>query len=160
MAQDWVEDTYSMTLDKELDQSAIDWSKIDTDDSAAISKADIVIVEATKKGFFVGYKMAQAIQQKKPTLIIFRDNSFPNATKLSKSVDFIQAEEYNEDTLAGVLDKFIEENTISTRDMRFNFFINRSIYNYLRWAAFKTGKTKAEILRELVQREIESKREP
>ena len=41
--------------------------------------------------------------------------------------------------------------------MRFNFFIDRPIYNYLRWAALKTNKTKAEILRELVQREIENK---
>ena len=39
--------------------------------------------------------------------------------------------------------------------MRFNFFIDRKIYNYLRWASFKTGKTKAEILRDLVENEIE-----
>jgi predicted DNA-binding protein len=52
---------------------------------------------------------------------------------------------------------FLEDNNISTKDMRFNFFIDRPIYNYLRWAALRTGKTKAEILRELVQREIKNK---
>jgi hypothetical protein len=159
LARDWLEETYKIATNKKLEWVEIDWSKIDDDDSAAISKADIVIVEATKKGFFVGYKVSQAVQQKKPILILFRDNSFPNASKLSKSADIIQAEEYNSNNLEEILDKFIEENTINVKDMRFNFFIDRQIYNYLRWAAFKTGKTKAEILRELVQKEIENKKD-
>ena len=54
-----------------------------------------------------------------------------------------------------MVEKFLNENDIQSKDMRFNFFIDRKIYNYLRWAAFKTGKTKAEILRDLVQNEIE-----
>jgi len=54
-----------------------------------------------------------------------------------------------------MLEKFMVDNDIQSKDMRFNFFIDRKIYNYLRWAAFKTGKTKAEILRDLVETEIE-----
>jgi predicted DNA-binding protein len=51
--------------------------------------------------------------------------------------------------------QFLEQNHIENKDLRFNFFIDRQIYNYLRWASFKTGKTKAEILRELVLHDIE-----
>jgi len=38
--------------------------------------------------------------------------------------------------------------------MRFNFFINSEIYNYLKYEAYVTGKNKSEILRELVLKEI------
>lgn len=155
LVRDWIEETHE-AKSKQIEQIA-DWSKIDAEDAASISRADIVIVEATKKSFFVGYRMAQAVQQKKPTLILYRDNSFPGAVDLSNSANIIFASEYNKDTLEKILDKFLEENTINVKDMRFNFFIDRSIYNYLRWAALKTGKTKAEILRELVKTEIDKK---
>lgn len=158
LARDWVEETYTLNKDNpSLDQLSFDWKTIDTDDAAAISRADVIIVEATRKSFFVGYRMALAVQQKKPTLVLYRDNSFPGASDLSSSANLIYAVEYDENNLEKVLQKFIDENTINTKDMRFNFFIDRAIYNYLRWAAFKTGKTKAEVLRELVQREIENK---
>lgn len=156
--RDWVEETYNQVSTgpaEDIELGSFDWSKVDTDDSAAISRADLIIVEATKKSFFVGYRMAQAVQQKKPTLILYRENSFPGAAHLSKNSDFMYAAEYNDSNLEKVIDKFVEENTISVKDMRFNFFIDRSIYNYLRWASQKTGKTKAEILRSLVQQEID-----
>ena len=70
---------------------------------------------------------------------------------------WVRHEEYTDTTVERILKQFLAENDISTKDMRFNFFIDRPIYNYLRWAALKTGKTKAEILRELVQHEIEKK---
>jgi hypothetical protein len=160
LISDWVEDTYKYvkdTGDRSMDQGSFDWKKVDTDDAAAIARADVVIVEATKKSFFMGYRMAQAIQQKKPTLIMYRDNSFPGAADLGNAANLVYAVEYTKDNIEKVLGKFIEENTINTKDMRFNFFIDRPIYNYLRWAAFKTGRTKAEVLRELVQREIKNR---
>ncbi len=156
--RDWVEETYQDALNgKVVEQESFDWAKVDTDDAAAISRADLIIVEATKKSFFVGYRMAQAVQQKKPILILYRDNSFPGASDLSRGSDFMYAAEYNDQNYEKIISKFIEDNTISVKDMRFNFFIDRPIYNYLRWAALRTGKTKAEILRELVQREIDNK---
>jgi hypothetical protein len=159
LARDWVEPAYEAALHDpdQRDDDSVDWRRVDQDNLAAISKADLIIVEATKKSFFVGYGVAQAVNQKKPILILTRDNTFPGASQLSASSDIIYSANYTPDTLDGIVSKFLEENTIETKDMRFNFFIDRAIYNYLRWAAFKTGKTKAEILRELVQREIEKK---
>ena len=159
LAYDWVDTTYEMAKSgMEInDTDDIDWHKVDEENLAAISKADVVIAEATKKSFFVGYRVAQAIQQKKPILILTRDDSFPGAKHLSVSSDIIKTVGYTKDTLSEIISKYLEENTIDTKDMRFNFFIDRPIYNYLRWAAYKTGKTKAEVLRELVQREIKNK---
>jgi len=50
---------------------------------------------------------------------------------------------------------FLKENDVSTKDLRFNFFIDRKIHNYLRWVSYKTGKPRSEIIRELLNREIE-----
>ena len=53
-----------------------------------------------------------------------------------------------------MLKGFFEKNDIKKQDMRFNFFINSEIYNYLKHEAYVTGKNKSEILRELVLKEI------
>jgi len=50
---------------------------------------------------------------------------------------------------------FIEENRMGAKDIRFNFFIDRKILNYLNWAAFQTGETKSEIIRKLLEQEID-----
>jgi hypothetical protein len=69
----------------------------------------------------------------------------------------IEYRKYTSDNVDEILTTFLRDNDISTKDMRFNFFIDRPIYNYLRWSALRTGKTKAEILRNLVQREIDNR---
>ena len=155
LALDWVDKVYDLDKQGGFNEEGFDWAKIDQENTAAISKADVVVVEATKKSFFVGYQVAQAIHQKKPILILARDNSFSGLSSLSTASDLIAGATYNRDNLAEIVKKFMDDNSIDTKDMRFNFFIDRPIYNYLRWAAYKTGKTKAEILRELVAREID-----
>ncbi len=153
LALDWVEETHSQGV---VDEERVNWTDIEQENTGAISKADVIIVEATQKTFFVGYRVAQAIQQKKPILILTRDNSFPGITGLSATSDLVTGAQYNKENLVAKLKKFFEDNDIPTKDMRFNFFIDRPIYNYLRWAAYKTGKTKAEILRDLVSKEIDN----
>jgi hypothetical protein len=155
LALDWVEHVYEKTVKGSFNEGDVDWAKIDQETTAAISKADVIIVEATKKSFFVGYQVSQTVHQKKPILILTRDNSFPGIASLSSTSDLIAGANYDKTSLPMILKRFTDDNSIDTKDMRFNFFIDRPIYNYLRWAAFKTGKTKAEILRELVAREID-----
>lgn len=134
-----------------------DWAEIYQLNLETIAKADVVIAETSYNSFGVGYQVAVAIQQKKPTLLLRREDADKEAFATGVVDTWAQRATYNDDTLDGIVDKFLNENDIATKDMRFNFFIDRPIYNYLRWSAMKTGKTKAEILRELVQREIEDK---
>jgi hypothetical protein len=84
-------------------------------------------------------------------------NKLEPAYQYIKGIPHVNAtlRDYNEKNLEGIMREFFVENDIQTKDMRFNFFIDRPIYNYLRWTSLKTGKTKAEILRELVEREID-----
>jgi hypothetical protein len=158
-AREWWEDEYKRALAGNTG-AELDWKKINEENMGALARADVVIIEATGKTFSVGFQLANAIQQKKPTLVLTKNNSLSGTFGSGISSDFVRFENYdNGDGATKVIGDFLRDNTIDTKDMRFNFFINRPIYNYLRWASFKTGKTKAEILRQLVEREIEN-REP
>jgi hypothetical protein len=158
-AREWWDDEYKRAQTGDA-VSELDWKKINEENMGALARADVVIIEATGKTFSVGFQLANAIQQKKPTLVLTKNNSLSGTFGSGISSDFVRFANYdNDEDIAKAIGDFLRDNTIDTKDMRFNFFINRPIYNYLRWASFKTGKTKAEILRELVEREIEN-REP
>lgn len=150
--RDWIEPTYqSVKQGKEV--TSLDWSTIYKESLEAIHRSDVVIADSTIPSFSVGYQVAMAMQMKKPILILNRegvnDSPFPASIQIGVSY-----KTYNDANLKDVVKDFLKENDIQLKDMRFNFFIDRPIYNYLRWAAHKTGKTKAEILRELVLKEI------
>ena len=153
-ARNWIEDAYS--ANRKTGETANDWSLIYGESLGAIAQSDVIIAEASYENFAVGYQVAVAVQQKKPVLLL--KNLTSSKTFASGIEDgWVKHVEYDDSTIEKTLKSFLQENDIGTKDMRFNFFIDRPIYNYLRWSALKTGKTKAEILRELVQREIENK---
>lgn len=159
LAREWIEAAYaeikiSSEKDMEGDQN---WQPIIEDNFEAIAKADVVIADITHDSTAMGYQIATAIHQKKPTLLIIKEGTTIPPFTWNIPSSFLKKVEYSKKDLTDKIMPFLEENDISTKDMRFNFFIDRGIYNYLRWAALKTGKTKAEVLRELVQREIENK---
>lgn len=155
MARDWVENAFE--ANQKTGHTADDWSHIYNESLGAIAQADVIIAEASYENFAIGYQVAVAVQQKKPILLLRRGSADQNAFATGIEDGWVKHEEYDEGNVDKIIKKFLEENDISTKDMRFNFFIDRPIYNYLRWASLKTGKTKAEILRELVQQEIDKK---
>jgi len=157
LARDWIEDAYE--AHQTTGKTADDWSKIYKNNLEAIAQSDVIVAEATYENFAVGYQVAVAVQQKKPVLILRKKDADKNAFVTGVEDGWVQHVEYTEDNLEKIVDKFLKDNDIDTKDMRFNFFIDRHIYNYLRWAALKTGKTKAEILRNLVQKELDKDEE-
>lgn len=152
LAVDWVEPTY--IAETRGGKSNIDWQKTYKDTVEAITKSDAIVADATIRGFGIGYQVALAVQMKKPTLVL-RNEEVDDSFFASGIDTGVQYQVYNDKNIKKLIGDFLKENDIQAKDMRFNFFIDRPIYNYLRWAAYKTGKTKAEILRELVAREID-----
>lgn len=153
LARDWIDEAYETR--QTTGETAGDWSKIYKDNLEAIAQSDVIIAEATYENFAVGYQVAMAVQQKKPILVLRKKDADKDAFVTGVDDGWVQHEEYTNETLDKIIQKFLKDNDIGTKDMRFNFFIDRHIYNYLRWSALRTGKTKAEILRNLVQREID-----
>lgn len=156
LTRDWIEAAYKRMQDGNgIDEPT--WRSFIKEDFEGIAKADVIIAEVSHDSTAIGYQVATAIHQKKPTLLILEEGKRVPPFTWNIPSEFLNRVEYNKDNLVSKVTPFLDENDIKTKDMRFNFFIDRGIYNYLRWSALKTGKTKAEVLRELVKREIESK---
>jgi len=155
-ARDWLDDEYAF-IQKGKKHDTIDWRIVNEENMEALSRADIVIAEATAKSFSTGFQVANAIQQKKPVLILTRNNALAGTFGSGISSDLVRSKNYTEENAQDIITDFINENNIDSKDLRFNFFIDRQIHNYLRWAAYRTGKNKSEILRELILREIKKK---
>jgi hypothetical protein len=124
----------------------------------AINRADIIIIEASDYDFDQGMQTAAALQQKKPTLIVSQTSL--EQTGLARYHNrLLTIATYNSDEeLNKIVSRFIHANIISTKDLRFNMFIDRPIHNYLRNRAYETGKNKSEIIRELINKEINKER--
>lgn len=154
LACDWIEPAYNREI-KKIKKTAVDWEAVYKENMEAITKADVIITETTTRSFGTGYQLAIAARLKKPILILRRDDAENDIMAVGITEETVGFKTYNDENLTEIVTTFLRDNDIQAKDMRFNFFIDRPIYNYLRWAAYKTGKTKAEILRELVSREIE-----
>jgi hypothetical protein len=157
VARDWVETAYLQETreNKKAKLDWIDWSIVG-EVEATLEGCDLVIAEASDTSTFgVGYEVSQALQRGKPTLLLVNKDadarSYAHGIK-SKLVSYCT---YDDDNLESLVGAFIEENTINTKDLRFNFVIDRQIHNHLRWRSYKTGKTKAEVVRDLLQRDME-----
>jgi hypothetical protein len=158
IARDWISAAQNR-IDKGIirDDTKVEWDDVHKENSEAISRADIVIIEATNYGFQEGFYTSQALQQKKPVLLLTREDTRGRLMHGIKNKLFsIQHYDTGED-IAKIVGKFIKSNTVSTKDLRFNFFIDRHIYNYLREVSYETGKNKSEIIRELLEEEIDRK---
>lgn len=157
LSLDWIEPSYANMV--KYGHDGMDWSVVYQDTIEAITRSDVVIGDASGQSFSVGYQVAAAIRMKKPILLLHEEQKakLPFASGVKEANVVFKT--FNKNNLEKLVKDFLEENDIKTKDMRFNFFIDRHIYNYLRWASHKTGKTKAEVLRTLVQKEIERKDE-
>lgn len=154
LASNWAEEVYALADKGLLKRDTESWGQVDKQNAVAITKSDVVIVETTTKSFFAGYQASQAAAQKKPLLLLTRDQPPLAISGLSTPTGFVKSVTYTKETLSGIVKEFLEENVIDTKDLRFNFFLDRPTYNYLRWMSSKTGKTKAEIVRSLLQKEM------
>ena len=152
LSRDWLEDGFLNYERAKRDK--LDWYEIVDGNNEALSTADVVIAEATTKSFSVGYQVANAIRQKLPVLILTSNDSLRGSFASGLDANFVVNKTYTEENLRNIISDFLFDNNINNRDMRFNLFINKRIYNYLRWMSYKTHKSKSEILREIVEKEI------
>ena len=156
IARDWISAAQNR-VDKNIirDDTKVEWDDVHKENSEAISRSDVVIIEATNYGFQEGFYTSQALQQKKPVLLLTRENIRGKLVYGIKHKLLTVTHYDNQDDLKKIVAKFVKANTINTKDLRFNFFIDRQIYAYLREASYETGKNKSEIIRELLEQEID-----
>lgn len=154
IANNWIDLAYKKI---KLNRSPNSFTQLFHQSMEDVAKADIMIAEVTHSSFGVGYQVATAMQQKKPILLLSKKGTKNDSLVKGLDDTIVRFCEYNEDNLEQLVKDFLADNDIQAKDLRFNFFIDRQIYNYLRWVSAKTGKPKAEILREFVLKEINKK---
>lgn len=155
LARDWIEPAHKTHSLKE----GADWKSTVADTLSAISQADLVIIEASAGEYLQGYETAVAVQQKKPTLVVSRHKASKTPASGLRNRLLTTAHYRSEEDLSQIVKDFIIANTIATKDLRFNMFIDRPIYNFLRSVSYETGKNKSEIIRELINREINKQKD-
>ncbi len=157
LARDWLGAAVSARKQDSsyFNDDKVDWSEVHRENLAALSRSDIVIIEASTYSFQNGFFLSQALLAKKPVLVVARLNSRTHPLFGIKDKLLTTKQYEKEDELAKIVNTFIKNNTIPTKDLRFNFFIDRQIYNYLREVSYETGKNKSEIIRELLEQEID-----
>lgn len=157
MLSDWTEITWLQESQNDT-KGGLDWfdTALVEDAKIGIEKAELIIAEVTGgSSFGVGYEVATALRLKKPVLILIDKSRTAKsyATGIDDKLATVKFYKRLED-IDKIVSSFIKDNTVNTKDLRFNFVIDRQIHNHLRWRAFKSGKTKAEVVRDLLAKDM------
>lgn len=132
------------------------WKEIYKKNIEAISRADVIIAEVGAKSFFVGFQVARAIQLRKPTLILSQSDEVDSIIGLYKGEEGLRFEVYDSSSLRGIIENFLKEERNNLKDVRFNMFLSRINISYLNWLSDKTGLTKSELIRQLLDKDMKS----
>lgn len=157
LARDWVEPA---SFRVERDEAFYDIQSLVRDAQAGVESAEIMIAEVSGgSAFGVGFEVAMALQRRKPVLLLIHKKTY-NLSYASGLIynDLITISRYDDSNIQKIIENFIRVNVLTTKDLRFNFVVDRQIYNHLRARSYQTGKTKAEVVRELLLSDIEKQK--
>jgi hypothetical protein len=149
LAQNWLD----AALTRAKQGIAIpDWTPYVETEINAIKHADVIIVDLTHYVFSQGFIVAAALRYKKPVLAVSRNIVTGHTAVNIKSPLYTYKKYDSAAELQQVVTAFLKQNTVHTKDLRFNMFLTRKIYKYLDETSRETGKNKSEIIRALVKR--------
>lgn len=123
----------------------------------AVKKADIIIMEVTGHSMSMGYLISKALELNKPVVALHKKEHPPIFIKGINDQKLIICEyesENVEEIMGGALKR-----ANSMVDVRFNFFVNTKILNYLDWVAQKRMQPRSVFLRNLIEREMRKDKE-
>lgn len=157
LVRDWLEEaTTVQAANKSYSQPG--WQKISEQTLDAVVQSDIVIIDASVPSFSLGYQASVTLNHKKPLLILFRDGTENRELIYDASYSLMEMRVYKDHKdIKNIVETFLEINDIDSKDMRFNMFLDRESYTYLSWESAKTGKTKAQIIREIIRKQNQNK---
>lgn len=120
-------------------------------------QADLVMIEASTPSFGVGQEIAEALTDNKQVVVLYTKGFKPHILT-NQGQEALYLAEYSKDTLAKVLDDYVEyakENS----DTRFNFFISPAIGRYLDWISKHKRVPRAVYLRRLIEQDMKENKE-
>ena len=155
LVRDWLQEYRSSRANKH-DFTEEEWQNINEETLGAVQSADAVILDVSVSSFSMGYIAATALANKKPLLMLF--DRTPQPYILNSSNSLKRSEVYkNFDDLERIVTAFLREIDVDANNLRFNMVLDREVYNYLNWESVNSGKTKAQIVREVLKERIRRK---
>ncbi len=123
----------------------------------AVKKADIIIMEVTGHSMSMGYLISKALELNKPVVALHKKEHPPIFIKGINDQKLIICE-YESENVEEIMGEALKRAN-SMVDVRFNFFVNTKILNYLDWVAQKRMQPRSVFLRNLIEREMKKDKE-
>jgi len=123
----------------------------------SVKKADFVVMEVSGHSMSMGYLISKALEMNKPVIALHKQEHAPNFIKGISDLKLIICE-YDEKNVDEILEKSLKTAT-GLIDVRFNFFVNSKILNYLDWVSQKRMVPRSVFLRNLIEHEIKKDKE-
>ena len=123
----------------------------------SVKKADIVVMEVSGHSMSMGYLISKALEMNKPVIALHKKECTPNFIKGIGDPKLIISE-YVEEDVEKVISESLKKAT-GLIDVRFNFFVNSKILNYLDWVSQKKMLPRSVFLRNLIEHEMKKDKE-
>lgn len=123
----------------------------------SVKKADIVVMEVSGHSMSMGYLVSKALEMNKPVIALHKKEHVPVFIKGITDQKLIISE-YIEKDVEEMMEKALKKAN-ALIDVRFNFFVNPKILNYLDWVAQKRMLPRSVFLRNLIEREMKKEKE-
>ena len=135
-----------------------DIKKIYKDCIEAIREADLVIIEDTVSNFSTGHQITVALQYRKPTLVLWQGKKHRQFKQMfihGIDSDILQISEYSLENLEDIIKTFVEKFEDCSERNRFHLVLNNLERRYLDWAQFSKSKSRTQIIRESLRKQID-----
>ena len=131
---------------------------------SVLNHVDGIVVEATAPDSEIGYLLAHAILQKKPTLCLYQKGAQIKKTlgHLGQKIpEFIIVKPYQKNELENIITEYVklfgmDPEYSDVPNIKFTLRISQKISHYLHWKTHNTKISKADFLREMIQEVIKT----
>lgn len=126
--------------------------------TSIINKSDVLLADITNPSITVGYQIDYAINRKIPIIAIYKKNKNFRLPVVLTHTHFglLDIQKYEDsDDLKAILKSSIEN--IKAGTIKFNFYINLQLHNYLTRRSEAENRSKSDVIREILESEIKQK---
>lgn len=96
-----------------------------------INNIDIFVCEISKPSFSLFFQISEAINDRKPTIALYKEGSVPPEEWLTEKYDFFLLKKYDEKNLEEILKNFLKYASQKTLNSRFTLRLNKDLLNYI-----------------------------
>lgn len=124
----------------------------------AIDSAEVSIIEFTVPNFSTSHQITYSLQKRVPTLVmrLHKESTFKDSYIEAIESPFLKVVEYNMTNYKNLIDEFLGYASMEEGQGRYNIILAKRHKYFLDWAASCYDKSRSEIIRELLENEMQN----